>query len=61
MEKTLATKAELVPALEKAVTFCQESWAKVTAGALAGKVKLFGHERTKLSVLDISTVHAFER
>jgi len=30
------------------------------AGALADKVQLFGHERTKLGVLDISTAHAFE-
>ncbi len=60
IEKSLATKADLVAALEQAVAYCQESWAKLTPGALADTVKLFGRERTKLGVMDVSTGHAFE-
>ena len=60
LEQNLSGKADLIPALEKAVAFCRESWSNLTPAALADPVKLFGRDRTKLGVLDISTAHAFE-
>jgi uncharacterized damage-inducible protein DinB len=60
LEQSLSTKAELIPALEKAVAFCRETWDAFTPAALTDPVKLFGRERTKLGVMDIATAHAFE-
>jgi uncharacterized damage-inducible protein DinB/uncharacterized protein YciI len=60
LEQTLSSKAELIPALEKAIGYCQETWTGLSSAALADPVKLFGRERTKLGVMDIATAHAFE-
>src|SRR5262249_16735958 len=60
IEQTLSRKSELMPALEAAVGFCQESWNKLTPGALADPVTLFGQKRTKLGAMDLATAHAFE-
>ena len=60
IEKTVAGKAELIAAMEGAVAYCQETWAKTTAQSAAATVTFLGKPHTRLGLLDLSTAHVFE-
>ena len=60
IEKSVAAKAELIAALEGAVAYCQETWAKTTPQSAAAPVTFFGKPHTRLGLLDLGTAHAFE-
>jgi len=56
-EKSKTSKADLTAALKEAFAFCDAIYAGMTDGAAVGKTKLFGGERTKLTVLHFNTSH----
>jgi uncharacterized damage-inducible protein DinB len=59
-EKTAKNKAEIVSALKDGFAFCDAQYAKLSDQDAAAIVSWFGQKRTKLSVLDFNTAHAFE-
>jgi uncharacterized damage-inducible protein DinB len=58
--ETLATKAELVAALEKSNAYCEGVYAGITDTTGAEMVKLFGNEMSKLTALYGNTAHSNE-
>ncbi len=59
-EKTKTTKAELVTALKDAIAACDGVYDSMTDAAAGEKIKFFGGERSKLSVLAFNTTHNYE-
>ncbi len=60
VEKSKTTKAELVQALKDAFAFCDSAYAGPTDGQLAERVKFFGREQAKITVLSFNTSHTNE-
>ena len=60
IEKTLKTKAEIVPALKEAFAYCDSAYAKMTDAGAAEMVSLFGVKATKLGILDFNSAHNME-
>jgi uncharacterized damage-inducible protein DinB len=58
--ETLATKAELVAALEKSNAYCEGVYAGITDTTGAEMVKLFGNDMSKLTALYGNTAHSNE-
>lgn len=56
----LATKAELVAALEKSNAYCDGVYASMTDASGTAMVKLFGTEMSKLTALYGNTAHSNE-
>lgn len=59
IEKTRTTKAALVEALRESSALCDRAFAQTDAQAM-GMTKLFGGDRTRLSVLAMVSVHDWE-
>ncbi|GIU80320.1 MAG: hypothetical protein KatS3mg005_3558 [Bryobacteraceae bacterium] len=57
IEKTKTSKADLVAALKEAFADCDPAFAGLTDAQLAEKVKFFGREHTKATVLSFNTAH----
>lgn len=60
IEKSEASKAELTAALKEAFAYCDGVYSSLTDAAAADKVKFFGNDRTKLSILNFNTIHNYE-
>ncbi|MGP8245735.1 MAG: DinB family protein [Bryobacteraceae bacterium] len=60
IEKTLKTKAEIVPALKEAFAYCDATYAKLTDANAAELVSFFGMRITKLGAMDFNTAHNME-
>ena len=60
IEKTLKTKAEIVPALKDAFAYCDAAYAKMTDAGAAELVGFFGMRITKLGAMDFNTAHTME-
>lgn len=60
IEKAKTTKADLEKALADSFAYCDKAHAAMTDAAGAEKVKFFGNEMAKLSVLEFNTHHEFE-
>jgi uncharacterized damage-inducible protein DinB len=60
IEKTLKTKAEIVPALKEAFAYCDGAYAKMTDADAAEMVTFFGMKATKLGILDFNSAHNME-
>ncbi len=60
IEKGKTSKADLVQGLKDATAYCDSVYAGMSDGAGAEKIKLFGRERSKLSVLNLNTSHSNE-
>jgi uncharacterized damage-inducible protein DinB len=56
----LATKAESVAALKKAISYCDQVYASVTDENAGRLVKLFGMEMSAVTALYGNVAHAFE-
>jgi uncharacterized damage-inducible protein DinB len=60
IEKTLKTKAEIVPALKEAFAYCDAAYAKMTDAGAAQMVAFFGMRITLLGAMDFNTAHNME-
>jgi len=60
IEKTLKTKAEIVPALKEAFAYCDAVYAKMTDADAAQLVTFFGMKITKLGAMDFNIAHNME-
>jgi uncharacterized damage-inducible protein DinB len=60
IEKTLKTKAEIVPALKDAFAYCDAAYAKMTDANAAELVSFNGMRITKLGAMDFNTAHNME-
>ena len=60
VEKTKKTKPEVMTALKDAFTFCDEVWAGMTSAKMLETAKMFGGEKTRVSILDFNTGHTYE-
>jgi uncharacterized damage-inducible protein DinB len=58
IEKTLKTKAEIVPALNAAFAYCDSAYANLTDAA--EMVSFFGMKITKLGAMDFNIAHNME-
>ena len=59
IEETVKTKAGLVAAMKESTEYCRKAYALSSAG-IAGSVKLFGQDQTKLGVLIQNASHDAE-
>jgi uncharacterized damage-inducible protein DinB len=57
IEKSKTSKADLVSALKEAFAYCDPAYAGLSDAQLAEKVKFFGREQTKSTVLSFNTAH----
>jgi uncharacterized damage-inducible protein DinB len=60
IEKTKTTKADLVQALNDAVTHCNKAYDGMTDQQAVEIVKFFGRDAPKLTVLTVNTAHTDE-
>jgi len=60
IEKSLKTKAEIVPALKEALAYCDSAYAKMTDANAAEMVSLFNFRVTKLGAMDFNIAHTME-
>ncbi len=60
IEKTRKTKAEIVPALKEAFSYCDSAYNKMTDANAADIVSIFGMKLTKLGAMDFNTAHNME-
>ncbi|MEO8025393.1 MAG: DinB family protein, partial [Bryobacteraceae bacterium] len=60
IEKTQKTKEGLIPALKEAFAYCDEIWSGMTAAKMLETAKMFGGEKTRVSILDFNTGHTYE-
>ena len=60
IEKTLKTRAEIVPALKDAFAYCDAAYAKMTDADAAELVSFSGMRITKLGAMDFNTAHTME-
>jgi uncharacterized damage-inducible protein DinB len=60
VEKTAKTKAEIVTAVKAAFAFCDAAYNSMTDANAAETVKFFGHQATKVAVMDFNVAHTFE-
>jgi uncharacterized damage-inducible protein DinB len=60
IEKTLKTKAEILPALKDAFAYCDAAYAKMTDADAAVLVSFFNMRITKLGAMDFNTAHNME-
>ncbi len=57
IEKSKTSKADLIAALKDAFAYCDSAYTGLTDAQLAEKVKFFGREQTKSTVLSFNTAH----
>jgi uncharacterized damage-inducible protein DinB len=60
VEKTATTKAALVEELKSAFSYCDAVYDSMKDSDAATKIKFFGNERSKLTVLNFNMGHNFE-
>ena len=60
IEKTMKTKAEIVPALKAAFAYCDSAYGNMTDSNAAEIVSMFGRKLTKLGVMDFNVAHNME-
>jgi len=60
IEKTAKTKAEISAAVKEAFAYCDAAFAKMTDASAAETVSFFGHQLTRLSIMDFNTAHTME-
>ena len=60
IEKTMKTKAQIVPALKEALAYCDAAYAKMTDASAAEMVSFFNMRITKLGAMDFNTAHTME-
>ncbi|HYZ83097.1 MAG TPA: DinB family protein [Bryobacteraceae bacterium] len=60
IEKAKTAKADLIPALKEAFAYCDRAYKGMTDQAGTERVKLFGEETPKLSVLTVNQMHNME-
>jgi uncharacterized damage-inducible protein DinB len=60
VEKSKTNKADIVQALKAAFEYCDGAYNGMTDAHAAESVKFFGHEATKLIILDFNSAHNFE-
>src|SRR5262249_1904639 len=57
IEKTAKTKADIVEALKKAFSYCDEAYSGMTDAQAAETVKFFGMTATRLGIMDFNVAH----
>jgi len=57
IEKSKASKSDLLQALKDAFAYCDSAYAGLTDARLAERVKFFGNEQAKVTVLSFNTAH----
>ena len=60
VEKTKKTKPEVIDALKEAFAFCDKAWDGMTTAKALETVKMFGGDKSRISVLDFNTGHTYE-
>lgn len=60
VEKTKKTKPEVIDGLKEAFAFCDKAWDGMTTAKAMETVKMFGGDKTRISVLDFNTGHTYE-
>ncbi len=59
-EKNKKTKADLIQALKDGFAYCDGAYNAMTDAHAADPVKFFGHDSSKLTVLNFNSGHNFE-
>lgn len=60
IEKSKTSKADIIQALNDAFAYCDSAYNNLTDSQAAQMVKFFGHDATKLSVLQFNIAHNME-
>ena len=60
IEKTAKTKADVSAALKEAFAYCDAEFAKLTDASAAETVPFFGHQLSRLAIMDFNTAHTME-
>jgi uncharacterized damage-inducible protein DinB len=60
IEKSMKTKAEIVPALNEAFAYCDAAYEKLTDAKAAETVSFFGRNITRLGAMDFNFAHNME-
>ena len=60
VEKTAKTKDEIIAALKAAFAYCDATYASMTDSSAAGVVPFFGHQSTRLGIMDFNIAHTME-
>ena len=60
IEQTKTTKADLIAALKDSFSYCDKAYDSLTDATAIQKVKLFGEDTPKLSVLMVNNMHSVE-
>jgi len=60
IEKSKTSKADLVKALNDALTYCDKAYSAMTDARAADMVKFFGRDQPKLAILAFNSAHNME-
>lgn len=60
VEKTMSTKAQIVPALKAAFAYCDKAYEQMTDAEGAKTIKFFNREMAKATVLGFNSFHTME-
>lgn len=60
VEKTMTTKAEIVPAVKAAFAYCDKAYEGMTDAEAVKTIKFFGREMSKATVLGFNSFHTME-
>ncbi|MBE7542744.1 MAG: DinB family protein [Bryobacteraceae bacterium] len=60
VEKTMSTKAEIVPAVKAAFAYCDKAYEQMTDAEAVKVIKFFGREMSKATVLGFNSFHTME-
>jgi uncharacterized damage-inducible protein DinB len=60
IEKSKTSKADLVKALNDALTYCDKAYSAMTDAHAADMVKFFGRDQPKLAILAFNSAHNME-
>ncbi|HRJ21971.1 MAG TPA: DinB family protein [Bryobacteraceae bacterium] len=60
VEKTMTTKAEIVPAVKAAFAYCDKAYEQMTDAEGVKVIKFFGREMSKATVLGFNSFHTME-
>jgi uncharacterized damage-inducible protein DinB len=60
VEKTMSTKAEIVPAVKAAFAYCDKAYEQMTDAEAVKTIKFFNREMAKATVLGFNSFHTME-
>jgi uncharacterized damage-inducible protein DinB len=60
IEKSKTSKADLIQALKDAFAYCDQAYTGMTDAHAADVIKFYGHDATKLTILNFNSAHNME-